>query len=115
MWSVQDGVTAPLYKERDELKSRLMAAEEALRATAAKVENVTEERTQLQYQVKRLDERLIAKDKCAFNIHGPFETLNMCGGLVYTQLNAVSHGFSCHSPSHLQGLFNTGRENVATG
>ena len=63
--TLQDGVTAPLYNERDELKARLMAAEEALRASSAKVESVNEDRVQLQYQVKRLDEKLMARDKCA--------------------------------------------------
>jgi hypothetical protein len=60
---VQDGVTAPLYVERDELKTRLMACEESLRLVTNKLENITEDRTQLQYQVKRLDEKLIDKDR----------------------------------------------------
>ena len=62
---MQDGVTAPLYQERDDLKSRLTSAEEALARAVQDKENLSEERTQLQYQVKRIDDKLIGKDKCA--------------------------------------------------
>lgn len=55
---------APLYEERDELKAKLMSTEESLRAAATDLENASEERTQLRYQVKRLDEKLVAKDRC---------------------------------------------------
>lgn len=60
---IQDGVTGPLREERDALKYRLDEASTALRDATVRLENVTEERDQLQYQVTRLDEKLLAKDR----------------------------------------------------
>jgi hypothetical protein len=62
---MQDGVTGPLRAERDALKERLDEASTALRDATVRLEDVTEERDQLQYQVTRLDEKLLAKDRCS--------------------------------------------------
>jgi Kinesin motor domain len=72
-----DGVKASLYLERDELKARLLSTEEALRKATTESENVTEERTQLQYQVRRLDEKLVTKDKCASLATPPALSVNL--------------------------------------
>jgi predicted nuclease with TOPRIM domain len=58
-------VTGPMMAERDVLKSRLEEAESSLRDVTSQLENMAEERNQLQYQVKRLDEKLVSKDRCA--------------------------------------------------
>jgi hypothetical protein len=62
---LQDGVTGPVIAERDELKAKLAAAEAGLRDAHSSLEGAEEERKQLTWRVRRLDEKLLAKDKCA--------------------------------------------------
>ena len=63
--AMQDGVTAPLYQERDELVARLAQTEELLAEVTLEKENVSDERTQLQYQVTRLQDKLEHADTYA--------------------------------------------------
>lgn len=58
----QDGVTGPLRAERDELKERLDEVSSSLRDATARMDNVIDERDQLQFQLSRLDEKLIKKE-----------------------------------------------------
>lgn len=60
---MQDGVTGPLRAERDSLKARLDEMVSALRDMTSRCENAEEQNAHLTYQVKRLDEKLISKDK----------------------------------------------------
>ena len=97
---MQDGVTGPLYEERDELKARLAVRDEELRKAAAAAENMAEERTQLQYQVKRLDDKLVARDTCAsgthiFRCYGDVDTLT-CETTVRHAL--LANCLNCNSP-----------------
>lgn len=61
---LQDGVTGPLRAERDALKERLDEVSTSLREATARLETVSDERDQLQFQLTRLDEKLIKKEKC---------------------------------------------------
>lgn len=62
--SVQDGVTGPLLAERDELCAELAAAQKDARDAHAARDAAAEELNQLAFRVRRLDERLLAKDTC---------------------------------------------------
>lgn len=62
---VQDGVTGPLRAERDALKERLDEVSTSLRDATAQLENVSDERDQLKFQLTRLDEKLSNKESCA--------------------------------------------------
>lgn len=64
---MQDGVTAPLYQERDELQARLKHTEELLADATLEKENIGDERTQLHYQVTRLQDKLASADTCALS------------------------------------------------
>lgn len=59
----QDGFTAELSRERDELKVKLESCKAALRDADSKLENSKEDNKQLQYRLERLDEKLDAKDR----------------------------------------------------
>lgn len=61
---VQDGVTGPLRAERDALKERLDEVSSSLRDATARLENVSDERDQLKFQLTRLDEKLSKKESC---------------------------------------------------
>jgi septal ring factor EnvC (AmiA/AmiB activator) len=61
---LQDGFTAELSRERDELKAKLESCKAALRDSDSKLENSKEDSKQLQYRLERLDEKLEAKDRC---------------------------------------------------
>jgi chromosome segregation ATPase len=59
----QDGFTAELSRERDELKAKLESCKAALREAEGKLEISKEDNKQLQYRLERLDEKLEAKDR----------------------------------------------------
>lgn len=63
---MQDGVTGPLRAERDSLKTRLDDTVSALRDMTSRCENAEEVNSHLENKVKRMDEKLMAKDQCAF-------------------------------------------------
>ena len=65
LFRVQDGVTGPLRAERDALKERLDEVSSSLRDANARLENVTDERNQLQFQLSRIDEKLSKKERYA--------------------------------------------------
>lgn len=62
---MQDGVTAPLVKECEDLKEQLGSKDAELHSMAMDCEHLAEENEHLKYQVKRLDSKLAAKDRCA--------------------------------------------------
>jgi hypothetical protein len=61
---VQAGVADPLRAEGNVLKKRLEEVSASLRDATALLDNVTEERDQLQFQLSRLDEKLVKKEMC---------------------------------------------------
>lgn len=62
---MQDGVTAPLVKQCEDLKGQLGSKDAALHGMAMDCEHLAEENRHLKYQLKRLDAKLAAKDRCA--------------------------------------------------
>lgn len=63
--AMQDGVTAPLVKQCDTLKSQAVEKDAALHKVTMECEHLADENKHLKFQLKRLDGKLAAKDRCS--------------------------------------------------
>lgn len=62
---MQDGVTAPLVKQCSSLKSQLGERDAALHRLTMDCDHLRAENSHLQFQLKRLDSKMAAKDRWA--------------------------------------------------
>lgn len=70
MATMQDGVTAPLVKQCDALKSQAAEKDASLHKVTMDCEHLAAENRHLKFQLKRLDGKLAAKDRCSPALHG---------------------------------------------